>query len=141
MDTKEFVVMQIPVLVVEDDAIQRRQMARVLTEDGYTVALASTGDEAIRMLGEQRISIVLTDRKMPGTDGVDLLKHIKSTYPEILVAMVTAYPEGIEEHTLDALLTKPFKSQQLTDLVQYLVAKQSERNTSSPPQRKEIHPA
>ncbi len=132
--------MEIPVLVVEDDAIQRRQMARVLIGHGYTVALASSGDEAIRMLGEQQISIVLTDRKMPGTDGLELIKHIKSTYPEILVAMVTAYPDGVEEDALDALLTKPFRGQELTDLVEYLVAKQSAQNATSLPRREEIYP-
>lgn len=131
--------MEIPVLVVEDDAVQRRQMARVLTGNGYKTTLASSGDEAIRILGEQQISIVLTDRRMPGTDGLELIKHIKSTYPEILVALVTAYPDGVEEHTLDALLTKPFRGQELTDLVQYLVAKRSARN-ASPSQSEEIHP-
>ncbi|NQU07922.1 MAG: response regulator [Candidatus Abyssubacteria bacterium] len=53
------------ILVVEDDTIQRQQMARALEKEGYDVLQASTGHETIRILESQSICLVLTDRKMP----------------------------------------------------------------------------
>ncbi len=111
------------ILIVEDDAIQRRQMARVLTADGYAVKEAATGKEAISRLAQDKISIVLTDRKMPGMDGVSLLQYVRANFPAVPVAVVTAYMEGVEVHRPDAILGKPFRSQQLIKLVQYLLGK------------------
>lgn len=107
-------------LIVEDDDVQRRQMSRLLKAEGYEVSQASTGDEAIQKLGEKKFDLVLTDRRMPGVDGVSLLNHIRTNHPRIPVAIVTAYPEDLEELKPDALLVKPFGSEQLTELVRHL---------------------
>lgn len=115
--------MESSILIVEDDAVQRRQMARVLKADGYGVQEASTGIEAVARLAEDNIAIVLTDRKMPGMDGISLLQHVKANFPGIPVAIITAYMEGVEEHHPDAVLGKPFRSQELIDLVRHLLQK------------------
>lgn len=107
-------------LIVEDDDVQRRQMSRLLKAEGYEVSQASAGDEAIRMLSEQKIDLVLTDRRMPGVGGVELLNHIRANYPRIPVAIVTAYPEDLENLKPNAILVKPFGSEQLTELVRHL---------------------
>ncbi|MBI5116101.1 response regulator [Candidatus Poribacteria bacterium] len=113
--------MESSILIVEDDAVQRRQMARVLKADGYGVREASTGTEAVAKLAENNIAIVLTDRKMPGMDGVSLLLHIKANFPSIPVAIITAYMEGVEEYHPDAVLGKPFRSQELIEMVRHLL--------------------
>jgi CheY-like chemotaxis protein len=100
-------------------------MYRLLSGEGYEVSQASTGDEAIQMLGEQKFDLVLSDRRMPGADGVSLLNHIRTNYPNIPVAIVTAYPEGMEDLKPDALLVKPFGSQELTELVRRLTEEHS----------------
>ncbi len=110
------------ILVVEDDAVQMRQMARILRADGYIVSEASNGADAIRILEENKANLVLTDRRMPCMDGDSLLAHIRASCPEIPVAVITAYPEGVEDLKPDALLEKPFKGNQLRELVRRLTA-------------------
>ena len=111
------------ILLVEDDVVQMRQMARVLKAEGYHVSQASCGDEAVRILEDGEISLVLTDRKMPGMDGDSLLQHLRTHYADIPVAVVTAYPEGIEILGPDALLVKPFNGDQLKETVHDLIKK------------------
>jgi two-component system response regulator FlrC len=113
------------ILVVEDDDIQRRQIVRMLQAEGYKVCQASTGDEAVCLLKECRYHLVLTDRKMPGMNGETLLQHIRDNYPGLPVAIITAYPEGIEEFDPDALLVKPYRSDELRELVHHLTERKS----------------
>jgi len=112
------------ILIVEDDNFQRRQMVRLLKAEGYNVLQASDGDEAVRMLEQEGLSLVLTDRKMPGIDGDTLLEYMKTNHAEIPVIVVTAYPEGMENLTADALLVKPFTLNQLKEQVKRLTREQ-----------------
>ncbi|GAB4351117.1 MAG: response regulator [Candidatus Abyssubacteria bacterium] len=111
------------ILIVEDDPYQRRQMARLLRSDGHHVLVADSGLEALRVLEAEQVSVVLTDRKMPLMDGLQLAKHVRTFYPGIIVAVITAYPDGMDENGVDAVLNKPYSGQQLRDLVQSLVEK------------------
>jgi len=113
------------ILVVEDDDFQRRQMVRLLKADGYDVLQASDGDEAVRILDQQSLSLVLTDRRMPGINGDSLLEYIRTNHSRIPVIVVTAYPEGMEKLTPDALLIKPFTLNQLREQVQRLTQQES----------------
>jgi CheY-like chemotaxis protein len=108
------------VLVVEDDHIQRRQIVRVLRGTGYNAFEACHGLEAIDVLGEQEIHLVLTDLRMPCLDGISLLKYIKTFYSLIPVVIVTAYPGELEEIKPDALLCKPFGPDELVAWVRRL---------------------
>ena len=111
------------ILIVEDDPIQRRQIARALISSGYPVELAANGEEAVEILSDEPVAIVLTDRRMPGMDGVELLELIRAKYPKMLVALITAYPGETENFSPDALLSKPFGHQELLELVQRLSQK------------------
>ena len=113
------------ILVVEDDTIQRRQIARALEKEGYDVLQASTGHETIRILESQSICLVLTDRKMPWMDGDWLLSYVRINYPRIPVAFATAYPEETENLKPDGILVKPFSSNTLKDLVHRLLEKEN----------------
>jgi len=95
-------------------------MVRILRMDNRVVSEASTGEEAIVALKECGIDLVLTDRRMPGIGGDSLFAHIRDNYPWIQVAMVTAYPEGAEELKPDGILEKPFKRDQLVELIRSL---------------------
>lgn len=108
------------ILIVEDDPIQNRQIARALVSSGYSVATAATGLEAMRILAEESVCIVLTDRQMPGMDGLELAEQIKANYPEILVALITACPDEDGNGYVDAHLSKPFGQEDLMELVQVL---------------------
>lgn len=115
---------EITILTVEDDAVVRRQIARLLEAEGYKVLQAATGDEAVAILTENEVNLILTDWKMPGMDGVGLLNYARAHYPDVVVAMVTAYPEGLDQFKPDAILVKPFNASQLKEMIKYLTEKQ-----------------
>jgi CheY-like chemotaxis protein len=114
----------ISILIVEDDEIVRRQMVRVLRNDGYSVLQAARGEEAIALLNTEDVDQVLTDWKMPGMDGVGVLNYVRTHHPDVPVAIVTAYPEGLEQFGPDAILVKPFNAEELRQLVHQLEKKQ-----------------
>lgn len=111
------------ILVVEDDPVQMRQMHRLLESEGHLMSQASSGREAIKVLEGREFDLVLSDRKMPDVNGDSLLAHIRLNYPGLPIAIITAYPEGVEDLEPDAMLEKPFKGQQLKDLVCHLLEK------------------
>jgi CheY-like chemotaxis protein len=109
------------ILVVEDDDVQRRQIARVLLKAGYNVSEAPDGLEAIRLVDALGIDLVLTDLRMPCLSGISLLKYIKTFHPKVPVMVVTAYPEDTEQLKPDVLLRKPFGEDELMACVRRLI--------------------
>lgn len=80
-------------LIVDDEELICRILARRLIKEGYSCATAHDGKEALNLFYPERFSLIISDIKMPGTDGFDLLRRVKSTDPGIMVVMVTAYPD------------------------------------------------
>ncbi len=113
------------ILLAEDEPIQRRQLARVLKNEGYEVLQASTGREAIRILNEQPVDAVLTDLRMPELDGLSLLNYIKTNFARVLVAIITAHPDALKDAKPDAVLGKPFGGEQLKEMVKNLFGKEA----------------
>ncbi|RJP16172.1 MAG: response regulator [Candidatus Abyssobacteria bacterium SURF_5] len=116
--------LDIIILLVEDDDIVRRQMARLLQADGYKILQAARGDDALTLLDHEDVDLVLSDWKMPGMDGVGVLNYVRTHHPDVPVALVTAYPEGLEQFKPDAILVKPFNADQLRQLIRTLTHKQ-----------------
>lgn len=81
------------ILLVDDEPGICKVLGISLTDIGYTVHTANDGDEALRIFHQQQPAIVLTDIKMPGIDGLDLLKKIKEKSPETEVIMITGHGE------------------------------------------------
>ena len=79
------------VLVVDDDRTGRETLAEAVAEMGYDVASAAAGPEALDVLRQKEIDIVLTDLKMPGMDGLEVLKRAKVIRPDVFVILVTAF--------------------------------------------------
>jgi len=79
------------ILVIDDEDIVRTSCSRTLVPEGYEVALAKNGVEGIRMLGESKFDVVLTDLKMPDMDGIEVLRKIKEQWPETEVIIITGY--------------------------------------------------
>lgn len=111
------------ILVVDDEAIQRDIVKDILEDEGYDVATSSGGPEALEHIRRSPVDVVLSDLRMPGMDGVELLQHVKAFDPEIIVVVITAY--GSVESAVDAMrkgayhyLTKPLDKEQLTLIVQ-----------------------
>jgi DNA-binding NtrC family response regulator len=110
------------VLVVDDDPFILRYMEKALRMAKYEVSTASNADQALSVLAEQRVDLVLTDIVMPESDGFRLAAQIKECNPDLPVLFMTgALPENDERAQelckLSVLLRKPFLPQQLWDFV------------------------
>src|ERR1700722_1056887 len=109
----------VDVLVVDDDEAVRTTSAAILRQSGYTVAVASDGDVALRFLGNQAVGMVLLDIRMPRRDGLSVLQAL--TTPQ-LVVLATAHELDEATHArVDAkvvtCLQKPIPPQRLLDTV------------------------
>lgn len=105
-------------LIVDDQNGIRVLLVEVFNSEGYETFQASNGKLALEIVTRENPDLVLLDMKIPGMDGLDILKHIKKINPELKVIMMTAYGEldMIKEATdLGALMhfTKPFDIDEL----------------------------
>ena len=77
------------ILVVDDDADMREMVHDMLKDRRHQVTTASSGQEALRLLGEGDYAVVLSDLRMKGMQGIELLTEIKKTVPDINVILMT----------------------------------------------------
>jgi DNA-binding NtrC family response regulator len=77
------------VLVVEDEAYVRESLGELLRARGFDIHLAATVAEALECLGRAPVDLVLTDLRMPGADGLELIRRLQATDPEIPVIVLT----------------------------------------------------
>jgi len=106
------------ILIVDDEAGIRTVLAISLSDMGHRVCCAETGEQALEMLAENHPSIVLTDIKMPGMDGVGLLQAIKRSHPDIEVIMMTGHGDmdlAVKSLAYQAtdFITKPISAEAL----------------------------
>ncbi|KAF0157194.1 MAG: response regulator [Syntrophaceae bacterium] len=110
------------ILIVDDELNMRLVLAAMLKREGYEVASAADGSEALQILKSGRIAAVITDLKMPRIDGMELLHRVSQEYPEVPVIMITAHGtvatavEALKKGALD-YITKPFELEDLKNIV------------------------
>lgn len=80
------------ILIVDDEEVVRRSYSRVLSGAHCHTESAVNGDEALRALARAPFDVVLLDLRMPGQDGITVLKAIKQRWPESEVVVITGYP-------------------------------------------------
>jgi two-component system, response regulator RegA len=105
-------------LLVDDDLRFRERMGAALRERGVDVHLAADGASASRLLRGQQVDAVVTDLKMPGGSGLDLVREVNSNYPAVRVVVLTGYgtiATAVEAMRLGAVdyLVKPCNADQL----------------------------
>lgn len=110
------------ILVVDDESAIRYSITKTLQRVGYQVDSASSGEEALQMLGQKNYDVVLTDIRMPGISGVELLARVKEEAPDAIVILLTGYASldtAVESLRLGAhdYLIKPSSSQDIRDSV------------------------
>ena len=101
------------ILIVEDDEIFLRPLQRTLEVAGYEVLVVSSGEDAIDLLKNDDVDLVLTDKRLPGIDGVEIVRRIKADHSNLAVVVMTAYGtigSAVEAMRLGAedYLVKPF---------------------------------
>lgn len=79
------------ILIAEDEALPRKNICRVLAEEGYQVHQAADGKGAMEAIDKMDFDLVLTDIQMPGADGLAVLKHVREVAPQTFVTIMTAY--------------------------------------------------
>ena len=109
-------------LVADDDPGLRESLERTLTREGYRVVLASDGRAALERVQAGGVDLIVTDLRMPGLTGLELLRAAKAIRPDVDVILLTAF--GTVEEAVKAMkdgaydfLTKPFRREQLLKLV------------------------
>ncbi|MBI3798475.1 MAG: response regulator [Deltaproteobacteria bacterium] len=112
---------QSTVLVV-DDEIGPRESLRAILKPDYQVLVATEGEQAVHVVEQQPVDVVLLDLRMPGLSGMQVLEKIKSIDPSIEVIVVTGYAsyetvlEGLRLHAFD-YIPKPFNIPHLREIV------------------------
>ncbi len=81
------------ILIVDDEEVICSILARRLTREGYACVTANDGREALRYFYKHPFSLIISDIKMPEIDGIELLKRVKAANPNMMVIMVTAFPD------------------------------------------------
>jgi len=84
-------IMAASILVVDDEPASRESLVDVLSEEGYQVAAAASGEEALEAIDTAEFDLVITDLRMPGIDGVTLLREVRRRCPQTLVILITAH--------------------------------------------------
>jgi signal transduction histidine kinase/ActR/RegA family two-component response regulator len=103
------------ILVVDDTAASREAACQVLVDAGVVTVEATDGRSALDILESRVVGGVLSDIRMPGMSGLDLLEHVRQKYPGLPIVLMTGFSEVIEQgHRVDApVLMKPFTFEQL----------------------------
>lgn len=116
------------ILVVEDEVSMRELLTMLLESEGYAVHAATDGSEGMSFLNDDIYDLVITDLKMPGASGFDILKKTREVAPETLVIMITAF--GTVEGGIEAMkrgaydyINKPFKIDEIRMIVRNAVDK------------------
>ena len=106
------------ILIVDDEKNYLVVLEALLGPEGYEIMTSEKAQEALRLIQEADVDLVLTDMKMPGMSGMELLEETKKIKPEVPVIMMTAYGtiemavEAMKKHAYD-YITKPFRNEEL----------------------------
>lgn len=110
------------ILVVDDDEIVRNFLFNILNSLGYSAECARDGEEALRMFGNNRYDLILTDLRMPNMNGEELVRHIRDTDPEFRIFLMTGYYSDVKDKSLqtqvNGILKKPFSTMDLKNMLE-----------------------
>ncbi|WP_176058353.1 hybrid sensor histidine kinase/response regulator [Paraburkholderia sp. BCC1876] len=124
------------ILFVDDDELSRNHFARAIRAD-YNVHVAGSAEEAMAVLDRHgaEIAVLVTDFRMPGRDGDDLLRHVAHEYPQIVRILVTAYADKdlllktVNTGEIFRILEKPLRTEKVREVLQLAMMRYAERET------------
>ncbi len=114
-------------MIVDDEPIVRRSLADWFKEEGFHILTAEDGYRALEIIEKESVDCVILDLKMPGIDGIQVLKEIKSKKPDTKVIIITAY--GTIQNAVEAMkigandyITKPFEPEEIINSLKRILA-------------------
>lgn len=115
-----------PILIVDDEKNIRLTLSQALEILGVEIDTASNGNEALDRLKEKDFGLILLDLKMPGMDGMEVLRQVSDIRPDIRIIIITAY--GTIESAVEAMklgaadfIQKPFAAEEVRELVRRVI--------------------
>ncbi|MBN9414646.1 hypothetical protein ABS71_14245 [bacterium SCN 62-11] len=124
--------MKSQILVLEDDPDLRAMLSEVLSDEGYEVTTLAAGEEAIRLAAQQNFDLLVTDVRMPGVDGLEALRQLRTQQPNLGSLVVSGYTTEAEtlralQLNVGAYLKKPFSLGDLLQRVRQILEERAER--------------
>ncbi|PCJ52239.1 MAG: hypothetical protein COA79_24230 [Planctomycetota bacterium] len=121
--------MNLIILIVDDDSNFRNLVKDFLSPDSYTILEATNGIEALQILEEQKIDLLISDMYMPEMDGIELSKKIKENYPQLKTIGTTAgdkyeasMVKDVSKSFFSSFLSKPFSQVDLLTEIKKLLS-------------------
>ena len=106
------------ILIVDDDSASLSSLGEAMTREGYEVTLAASGEEALRLNGQTEFDVVITDLRMQGIDGLQVVRTVKQSHPETVLIVMTGFASM--DTVVDAMsagaydyISKPFRLDQM----------------------------
>jgi len=122
-----------PILLVDDEKNIRLTLSQSLEPLGLPIQTAVNGEEALQKIQEAEFGLLLLDLKMPGMDGMDVLRRVRERWPTMPVIIITAH--GTIESAVDAMkigavdfIQKPFSPREIRELVTKVLQRESLRS-------------
>jgi diguanylate cyclase (GGDEF)-like protein/PAS domain S-box-containing protein len=111
-------------LLVDDEPNVLRALARVLRRDGYRILMATSAEEAMEVLARERVGVIVSDQRMRGMTGTELLRKVKDMHPATVRMVLSGYTdlavvtEAINQGAIYKFLTKPWSDEELRRQIQ-----------------------
>jgi DNA-binding response OmpR family regulator len=120
------------IMIIEDDEAMRSLLEDFFEEEGFETDSASNGADALRILSKDHLDLIITDIRMPGLTGLDILPRLRRLKPETSIIVMTAYgSEDVRRRSLDrgatTYLEKPIHLSQLRTLIHEMVSTKEKR--------------
>ncbi len=120
------------ILIIEDDEEMRSLLKNFFDEEGFDTDCVSNGSEAFRILVREIFDIVITDIRMPGLTGLDIIPGVRKLQPETSIIVITAFGSEEVHHKAmargaNSYLEKPLRFHELKETVQELLSLKSKR--------------
>jgi CheY-like chemotaxis protein len=109
-------------LVVDDDPLVLEVLSKMLAEPGYAVITANDGYEAIRILADRHIDLMIADIRMPGLDGMQLGIQAKLMRPRLHIIYITGFAEAAAKAQYGKVIQKPIRASELLEIVKKEIA-------------------
>jgi CheY-like chemotaxis protein len=101
------------ILVIDDDKSARLLLERVLSRAGHTVTLVDNGEQGLQLLSQHQYDLIITDKNLPGLDGLEVLRLARQAHPKLQAIVITGFPtpetkSSARDLGVFSYVTKPF---------------------------------